>query len=212
MDGLMFNTEDVYTMVGEALLRRRGREFNAELKAEMMGIPPRPGFEAMIRYHGLSDTWEELAEESNGLFLEFLDGRLEPMPGLMELLDALERNGVPKAIGTSSCRRLAYACLEPMDMPRRFEFILTAEDVVEGKPSPEIYLTAARRLGVAPAEMAVLEDSQNGCMAAASAGALAVAVPSPHSFHHDFSRAALVVDSLADPRLYAALGIRPLSS
>ena len=58
-----------------------------------------------------------------------------------------------------------------------------------------------------PAEMAVLEDSQNGCLAAASAGAFTVAVPGEHSRQHDFSRASLVVDSLADPRLYKALGL-----
>ena len=58
MDGLMFNTEDVYTSVGVELLRRRGREFTDELKKAMMGMPPRPSFEAMIRECGLSDSWE----------------------------------------------------------------------------------------------------------------------------------------------------------
>ncbi len=129
------------------------------------------------------------------------------MPGLLELLDALERAGIPKAIGTSSSRELVDACLEPFGMRRRFQFILAAEDIVNGKPHPEIYLTAARRFGVPPAEMAVLEDSQNGCLAAAAAGAFTVAVPAEHSREHDFSSASLVVDSLADPRLYRALGI-----
>src|SRR5208283_1527177 len=96
---------------------------------------------------------------------------------------------------------------KPFDLQPRFQFVLTAEDIVHGKPNPEIYLTAARCFGVRPAEMMVLEDSQNGCIAAASAGAFAVAVPGHHSREHDFSRASLIVDSLADPRVYAALGI-----
>ena len=129
------------------------------------------------------------------------------MPGLLELLDALERAGIPKAIATSSSRELVVACLEPFRMQGRFQFILAAEDIVNGKPHPEIYLTAARRFGVPPAEMTVLEDSQNGCLAAAAAGAVTVAVPGEHSRGHDFSSASLVVDSLADPRLYEALGI-----
>ena len=78
--------------------------------------------------------------------------------------------------------------------------------MVQGKPNPEIYLTAANRLGIAPAEMVVLEDSHNGCKAAASAGAFAVAVPGLHSLDHDFSMASLVISSLANPRLYAILG------
>jgi len=207
MDGLMFNTEDVYTLAGTELLRRRGHAFTEALKDEMMGLQPRPSFEIMIRRCGLSETWEELAAESNRLFIEALPGRLAPMPGLMELLDALERAGIPKAIGTSSARELVDPCLDPFDLRRRFRFVLTAADVARGKPDPEIYLTAARRFGLRPSEMAVLEDSRNGCLAAVAAGAFTVAVPGEHSRGQDFSRASLIVDSLADRRLYKALGL-----
>jgi len=209
MDGLMFNTEDVYTLVGSELLRRRGCEFTAGLKDATMGLPPQPSFEAMIRWHGLSDTWEELVPESNRLFIEMLPQHLAPMPGLMELLAALERRAIPKAIATSTCRELLDACLAPFQLEPRFQFILTAEDIMLGKPNPEIYQTAARRFGVPPHEMLVLEDSQNGCRAAAAAGAFTVAVPGDHSRQQDFSVASLVVESLADPRLYEALGIEP---
>ena len=189
MDGLMFNTEELYTLAGTELLRRRGHPFTEALKDEMMGLQPRPSFEVMIRRCNLGETWQELAEESNRLFISVLEGRLAPMPGLLPLLDALERAGIRKAIGTSSCRELVRACLTPFDLERRFQFVLTAEDITHGKPHPEIYLTAARRFGVPPAEMMVLEDSQNGCRAAAAAGAFAVAVPGQHSRGHDFSTA-----------------------
>jgi HAD superfamily hydrolase (TIGR01509 family) len=207
MDGLMFNTEDVYTAVGTELLRRRGLVFTPELKDLMMGQRPQPSFEMMIRHCHLADTWELLAAESDQLFLGLLNDYLAPMPGLYELLAALERARIPRAIATSSVRRLVHACLTPFDLQKRFQFILTAEDIVHGKPHPEIYLTAAERFGVAPAEMMVLEDSQNGCIAAASAGAFTVAVPGDHSREHDFSRASLIADSLADPRIFAALGM-----
>jgi len=209
MDGLMFNTEDVYTAVGTELLRRRGREFTSELKYEMMGLRPQPTFETMIRYCKLEETWEPLAAESNELFMSILDDFLAPMPGLLKLLDALEQAGFPKAIGTSSSRQLVDACLRPFDLQRRFQFILAAEDIVNGKPHPEIYLKAAECFATPPGEMVVLEDSQNGCMAAAAAGTFAVAVPGEHSQDHDFSAASLVLDSLADPRLYHVLGIVP---
>jgi HAD superfamily hydrolase (TIGR01509 family) len=209
MDGLMFNTEDVYSAVGVEVLRRRGRQFTVAVKDAMMGMRPQPAFETMIRHCELADTWEQLAAESNLLFLELLPSRLAPMPGLLALLDALEAAGVPQAIATSSSRMLVDACLQPFgNMRGKFRFILTAEDIVHGKPDPEIYLTAAGRFGVAPAEMTVLEDSQNGCLAAAAAGAFAVAVPGEHSRQHDFSSASLVVKSLSDPRLYEAIGIQ----
>ncbi len=203
----MFNTEDVYTLTGEELLRRRGHDFTDELKHQMMGLPPQQAFEQMIAHCGLTETWEELAAESNRLFLDLLQGRLAMMPGLMELLDALERAGIPKAVCTSSTRELVAVCLRAFDLRRRFDFVLTAEDIVHGKPHPEIYLTAARRFGVPPGEILVLEDSENGCRSAAAAGAYVVAVPGEHSREHDFSTASLVVESLADRRLYLTLGI-----
>ena len=209
MDGLMFNTEDVYTDVGSLLLRRRGYEFTEELKHKIMGLQPQPAFETLIRDCNLADTWQELTVESNRLFLELFQGIIQPMPGLLELLDALESANIPKAIGTSSSRELVMECLRVYDMAKRFQFVLAAEDIVNGKPHPEIYWTAAARLGVPAAEMLVLEDSQNGCLAAVAAGAFAVAVPGEHSRRHDFSQASLVVDSLADPRLYRALGLEP---
>ncbi len=207
MDGLMFNTEEVYTQVGTELMRRRGRDFPDGLKDAMMGLTPQAAFEEMIRWHDLDDTWQELMPESNQIFVRLLEDQLEPLPGLFELLDGLERVGIPKAIATSSDRKLADACLTPFDLQRRFQFILTAEDVTHGKPHPEIYLTAAARFGLPPQQTLVLEDSQNGCRAAAAAGAVTVAVPGPHSLDHDFSVASLVVDSLDDPRLYEAQGI-----
>ncbi len=207
MDGLMFNSEDVYTLAGIELLRRRGREFTADLKDAMMGIPPRESFEIMIQHHGLPESWDVLARESNEIFLALLPEHLTLMPGLLELLDALEKAGIAKAIATSSGRRLTAACLGPFDLTRRFQFVLTSEDITHGKPHPEVYLTAAKRFGVLPSQMLVLEDSQNGCRAAAAAGARVVAVPGEHSRRHDFSVASLVIDSLDDRRLYDLLGL-----
>jgi HAD superfamily hydrolase (TIGR01509 family) len=208
MDGLMFNTEDVYTLTGTELLARRGYLFTPQLKDAMMGLPPRAAFEAMISYHRLKEPWHVLAAESDEIFLGLLNERLAIMPGLSELLAALEKAGIPKAIATSSGRRLTEACLAPFQLAPRFCFILTSEDITRGKPNPEIYLLAARRFGVPPAEMLVLEDSQNGCRAAAAAGAFTVAVPGDHSRNQDFSMANLVIESLADRKLYEALGIK----
>jgi HAD superfamily hydrolase (TIGR01509 family) len=206
MDGLMFNTEDIYTSVGNELLRRRGRKFTRKLKHAMMGLPPKEAFELMIRRRQLDEDWHELAAESNALFIGMLPGRIVMLPGLSELLAALESAGVPKAIATSSCRQLTAACLSIFDLEKRFQFVLTAEDITHGKPHPEMYLLAAQRFGVDPPEMMVLEDSENGCRAAAAAKAFTVAVPGEHSQGQDFSMAAAVLDSLADPRLYALLG------
>src|SRR5215469_15231685 len=102
LDGLLFNTEELYQQVGSELLRRRGHEFGAELLHAMMGRPGRVALQMMIDYHNLGDTVETLAEESAEIFPAILDQRLAFMPGVPELLDALERSGIPKAVATSS--------------------------------------------------------------------------------------------------------------
>jgi HAD superfamily hydrolase (TIGR01509 family) len=209
LDGLMFNTEELYVDVGTEILRRRGCEFTPALLDQMMGRPSRVALQIMIDTHTLQATVEELLAETDELFPEILRTRLAPMPGLVDLLAALEQHRIPKGIATSSRRAFVDRVLGKFDFQPRFVPILTSEDITEGKPHPEIYLKAAQRLGIAPGEMLVLEDSQNGCRAAVAAGAIAVAVPSGHSHRHDFTGAALVADSLADPRIYERLGIPP---
>ena len=171
---------------------------------------PRPSHVAlqlMIDTHGLTATVEELLRETDEIFPEILQARLCPMPGCVELLDALERHDIPKGIATSSRRSFVDRVLGRFSYQPRFRFILTSEDITHGKPDPEIYLKAAERHGVSTGEMLVLEDSQNGCSAAVAAGAITVAVPSGHSHRHDFTGAVLIADSLADERIYCLLGI-----
>ncbi len=211
LDGLMFNTEQIYTHVLKELLRRREKEFTHDLVNQMMGRPAKAAFGVLSSYHNLDESLEELMAESDAIFLAILDEQLEPMPGLIELLAALEQAGIPKAIATSSRRSFTQRILAKFGFEPRFKFLITGDDVTHGKPDPEIYLKAAEKLCVPLTEMLVLEDSQNGCRAAVAAGAFAVAVPGEHSRSHDFSGAAFVAEGLADARIYEALDLRSLS-
>ena len=207
LDGLMLNTEELYVEVGTEILRRRGKTFTQQLLDKMMGRPSAVALKLMIEEHSLTDSVEALLEETDAIFPDILRVKLAPMPGLLELLDALERHNIPKGIATSSRRVFVDRVLPQLKLHTRFEFILTSEDIVHGKPDPEIYLKAAAAHRVEPEQMLVLEDSQNGCRAAVAAGAVTVAVPGHHSRAHDFSGVTLIADSLADPRIYELLGI-----
>lgn len=210
LDGLMFNTEELYNHVGREMLRRRGHVCTDDLLQRMMGRPARVALQIMIDEHRLDDTVELLQLETDAIFDTMLDDRLRTMPGLLRLLGALETAELPKAIATSSSLGFARRVLDPFDLEARFAFILTAADVVDGKPHPEIYLKAAQRFSVAPPEMLVLEDTQTGSRAASSAGAFTVAVPGGPSRNQDFSMAHLVAESLVDPRLWERLGLPAL--
>ena len=120
------------------------------------------------------------------------------MPGLMELLERLEEKGIPKGIATSSHQRFAQIALGQFALEPRFEFVLTAESVTQGKPHPEVYLLAAEKMNLPPQSVLVLEDSHTGSTAAAAAGACVIAVPTHHSKDADFSHVFAVADGLTD--------------
>ena len=180
LDGLMFNTEDIYNEVGAELMGRRGLQIDPQLLRQMMGRPSSVALPLMIKWYGLSETVEQLESETNTVFQHLLHHRLEPMPGLLELLSELDQRRIPKAITTSSRRPYVETVLELAQLETEFAFVLSAEDVTEGKPAPEIYAKAAQRFGVAPRALMVLEDSEIGCRAAVAAEAFTVAVPGSH--------------------------------
>lgn len=201
MDGLMFNTEDVYWNTASTLLRRRGCEYTPEVNNDVMGRPPRYCFEKLIEHYKLDDTWESLFDESENVFVSLLDQGFNMMPGLLPLLNFIEQNKLPKAVCTSSSQRVANEVLGRSDMKKRFDFVLAFEDVVNGKPDPEIYLKAASRFQIPPQKLLVLEDSESGCHAARDAGAFVVAVLAEHNRNFDFSHASLVVEQLDVPEV-----------
>jgi HAD superfamily hydrolase (TIGR01509 family) len=210
LDGLIFNTEELYVEVGDRLLRRRGHRVSQPLLDQMMGRPSPVALQIMIDWHRLDATVEELMAETAAIFDEILDSRLSPMPGFLELLTALETRNTPRAVATSSTRRFAHRVLNQFGLLPRFAFVLTCEDVQHGKPHPEIYHRAASRFGVEPGEMLVLEDSALGCQAAVASGACTVAVPGPHNPHHEYPGAFMIARGLHDPRLWELLDLQPL--
>jgi len=205
LDGLMFNTEELYQEVGGAILARRGKEFTAELMDKMMGRKSSTALALMMEHHQLDATPEQLAAETAEIFGGLLPERLAPMPGLLDLLAALEAAGVPKGIATSSSHAFVERVLGVFNLQPRFNFLLASEDIEHGKPEPDVYLLAAKRHEVRPQEMMVLEDSQIGCQAAVAAGAYAVAVPHGHSRTHQFPGVQFEANTLADERIFTAL-------
>jgi len=205
MDGLLFDTETLYWQVGDQVLQRRGRRFCADLQQQMMGRVGVPCMQEMVDFHSLTDSAEQLLEESDRLYLELLAEELRPMPGLTEWIDRLIESGLPFGLATSSRRKFVDLILESTSWSDALCFILTGDDVTNGKPDPEMYSRAAQKLESEPSKMLVLEDSGNGCAAAVAAGAFTVAIPNEHTSGHSFGGAKLVAKSLSDPRLLALI-------
>lgn len=206
MDGLLFDTERLYWQVGDTILQRRGHRFSTELQQRMMGRVGVSAMQQMIEFHALQADPQVLLEESEEIYGELLVRELQPMPGLGRWIELLADSGLPFGLATSSRRKFVDVILGTVTWADELNFILTGDDVTRGKPDPEMYQKAAGKLEIATGEMLVLEDSGNGCAAAVAAGAITVAVPSPHTKTQDFTGAILVADSLEDPRLWELIG------
>lgn len=206
MDGLLFDTESLYWQVGTTLLGRRRREFCVNLQQRMMGRIGVAAIREMIDFHSLSDDAHELLAESDTIFHELLGEGPAPMPGMPELIARLQRMELPFGVATSSRNRFARQILEPQTWFASLAFLLTGDDVTHGKPHPEMYLRAARRLGISPEEMLVFEDSGNGAAAAVAAGACVIAVPNECTRHHPFEGVFAVAESLQAPVVLELLG------
>ena len=202
LDGLMLNTEDVFDLAGKKLLARRGLRMTDEIHRAMLGRRPDEAFQAMKDHSGITDEIQALKDETRELFSEFAKDHLAVMPGLREVLTLVDSRGLPRGVATSSPRDYMVTLLSRFGLLDGFSVTLTAEDVIHGKPNPEIYRKAAAQLNVSPSETLVLEDSETGTRAAAAAGTYAVSVPNQHTRHGDFAMASLQIESLNDPKLH----------
>lgn len=208
MDGTMFNSERIYDLVLESVLGKRNHSFTNDLKMKMMGLATPIALQIMIDHCNLSDSISQLSDECHDIFFELMPSQIQKMPGLDTLLEHIESAGLPKAVATSSTTQLAKAALGTFDLVERFEFILTGDDVTNGKPHPEVYSTAAEKLKITPQEMLAIEDSVVGSKAAAASGAYTIAIPEDHSAGGDFSHAHQILDRLDSPIILRLIGAK----
>ncbi len=208
LDGLLIDSERIFRETARRLLDRRRLVLVAGSMEAMMGSPARQALEIFRRMHELPESVEELAAECSQIFFEVLgQAPVDLMPGALALLDRLERKGMSLAMATSSSARYVRRILEPYAILPRFQFVLTSDDVLLGKPYPEIYQKAALRLGHAPHLMVVLEDSPNGLRAAKAAGARCIVVPHALVPLQELADADAIVPSLQAPELLRLLGL-----
>lgn len=205
MDGLLFETESLYTIVGERVLQQRGHRFSRELQQRMMGRVGVAAIQQMIDFHSLTDDPYELLTQCDEIYHELLADGPNPMPGLDLLIELLTASGIPFGVATSSRRMFASRILEPQPWFSSLAFLLTGDDVRQGKPHPEMYLAAADRLGICPTSMLVLEDSGNGSAAGVAAGAMVIAVPSEYTRDHSFENVHAIANSLLDPVIHRTI-------
>jgi len=179
LDGVIVDSEQVWDDVRETLVRERGGRWHEHAQADMMGMSSLEWSQYMHDELGLVET---PAEISAAVVSRMLERYGEELPLIEGAVAAVRRLAVhfPLAVASSSNRPLIDAVLVRAGISGLFAATISSEEVARGKPAPDVYLEAARRVGVQPARCAAVEDSSNGLRAAHAAGMRVIAFPNRH--------------------------------
>jgi beta-phosphoglucomutase len=201
-DETIIDLEPQHTFAHDALCRALGADYAQMPESFRKGSGRRIIDD--IRDMRAHFSWSESEEELFALRQQFFDeacarANLTPVAGAIEVIRTLHARGIPLAIASSAVRSSIEAILIRLGIRDAFDWIVDGSEVVHGKPDPEAYLVTARKLGVAPEECLVFEDSEVGVVSAKRAGMFCIAVRNPRAqTRQDLSAADIIVDGFAE--------------
>jgi HAD superfamily hydrolase (TIGR01509 family) len=178
LDGILIDSEHVWDEVRQELANERGGRWSDSASRDMMGMSSIEWSRYMRDVVGLDEDPEEISAEVVRRLEERYHEELPIIPGSEEALKLLAARW-PLGLASSSNRELIDLVLAESGFGRFFRATVSSEEVPRGKPAPDVYVEAARRLGADPARCAAVEDSENGILAAKAAGMRTIAIPNP---------------------------------
>jgi HAD superfamily hydrolase (TIGR01509 family) len=199
LDGVIVDSEQVWDDVRQAYTREVGRTFPPEATRAMMGMSSPEWSRYMAESVGVPGTPERINADIVERMLERYGEAPPLIPGAVAAVRAIGARW-PLAIASSSNAELIEVVLRAAGIGAQFETAVSSEEVARGKPAPDVYLEAARRLGVEPSRCGAVEDSHAGIRSAKAAGMRVVAVPNPHFPPDDaaLAQADVVLGSIAE--------------
>ncbi|MEU3187605.1 HAD family phosphatase [Streptomyces sp. NPDC006923] len=178
LDGTLVDSEPNYYEAGRRLLAHYGvHDFGWEQHSRFLGISTRETLETLREEYGIATPVDELHPQQDRLYLELVRTSTEVFPEMRELVELLHAGGVPLAVASGSSRAAIDAALSVTGLDAYMAATVSADEVPHGKPEPDVFLDAARRLGARPADCVVVEDAAPGVLAAHAAGMRCVAIP-----------------------------------
>ncbi len=199
LDDLMINSEPLHQESWRVLVERHGGDFDLfteEIHSSFIGkriseIVPR-----MIEIFSLEMSYDQAWKERHQILYELVEQGLELMPGLKKSLKFFRKKGLKVAIASSGTSHWIETILGKFKLHKYFDEIVSSDHVKNGKPHPEPYLLAAKRLGLKPKECVVLEDATNGILSAKAAGCFCIAVKNSNTPPQNLCQADIILDSL----------------
>ncbi len=201
LDGLLIDSETIYRKISYKMAADLGKTLHDGIWVKQMGRSPIESLGIFREELGItSHTAQELVDLRNQLLLEAFQNDLQILPGALEIIHAFQGKR-RMAIATGSPRMLMEVAISQLGLNGYFEYMLPSDEIVAGKPDPEIYLKTIQVLGLNPDECIVLEDSSNGALSGHLAGCCVIAVPSVYTKNQDFSFVNHVAEDLFEARL-----------
>ena len=199
LDGVIVDSEHVWDEVRQRLAEERGGRWHDRASRDMMGMSSLEWSRYMHDVIGLAEPPEQINAEVVRRLVAMYSEELPLLPGAVEAVEALAARW-PLALASSSNRELIDLVLSISGLERLFAATVSSEEVARGKPAPDVYLEAARRLDVPAERCAAVEDSENGILSAKAAGMRVIAIPNPQYPPADDALAAadLVLPTVAD--------------
>jgi HAD superfamily hydrolase (TIGR01509 family) len=199
LDGVLLESEEVWDEVRERYVRERGGRYDTEVQRAMMGMSSTEWSHYLHETAGVPDEPPAINDEVVRRMLESYRARLPLIDGAVDAVHRLAARW-PLGLASSSNRALIDAALDTAGLSSSFAATVSSEEVARGKPAPDVYLEAARRLGVLPTRCAAVEDSHGGIRSAKAAGMRVIAIPNPSYPPDDdaLAQADVTIRSLAE--------------
>ena len=196
LDGVLIDSEGLYYRAYSEVLQAYGVTISRE-EYEDHWIATGTGPEYIVAKYGLSVSPQELRQLRSPVYVKLLEQEGRLMPHVEHALAGLAPH-FALTVATNSNRDALDLILQRFGIARFFPMTVARQDYAGAKPLPDAFLTAARKLGLAPGRCVVVEDTYKGVMAAVNAGIACIAVPNQYTRRNDFSRASLVLSDLGE--------------
>lgn len=196
MDGVLLDSEPLHLQAYQELLGEFGINFTEEDNRPFLGRTDIELAEHLALQHGLPMDALQLVSAKEEKLAALFSNQLEPLPGVVRVLQKAKSLNVPCAVASSATLPTIQLVVDMLGIRGYFQTLTSGDEVAHGKPAPDVYLLAAKRIGVLPINCLVVEDSFNGVLAAKAAGMKCIAIPCPTTRHQDHRNADKILGTL----------------
>ncbi len=199
MDGVVIDSHHVWIKTNHKFFEKRNMEFDDTKElSKRLGKKIQESTAILKELYGLDEDVDEMVKERLEILKDLSDNELKLMPGFLELVDYLEINKIKMALASGSPKEFVDYVIKKFSLERFFDAVVCGDDVIYGKPDPEVFIIASQKMGMKNENCAVIEDAVNGLEAANAGGMYSIAYPNSHHTKEEYEEADDYVNDLRE--------------